>query len=277
MSIPEMQACLAQLYVDDAFLRLFEVSGDTALGQYRLTEEERIAIKAIDRVRLRLFADSLRMKRKKRFEIAFPMLFTINSAALNRYYDRYYNLRRIGPDDIQFDLTMGFGKFLEEVLAGDEELPCYASDLARYERLYYAARFDPQASTQPTDLVEPGDLFPDDLLAGRPILRRGTQAGEFGYDVRALQEALERGDRPEIAAPGEIHLAFVPGHGPGNAKIFRLTPATHRLISLCDGRRTVSEIVDRLERLMGESGLKESIVAATRRLVNLGIVRFSRC
>lgn len=276
MSIPEMQACLARLYVDDAFLRLFEVSGDSALSQYRLTEAERSAISGIDRVQLRLFADSLKAKRKPRFEIPFSMLFKINKAALSRHYDRFYNLRRIGPHDIQFDLTMEFGKFLEEALAADEDLPCYAGDLAKYERLYHSARFNPRAAGPLADVVD-GDGAPAEALLGEmyPVLRPGVEVGEFEYDIRGVQEAMERGEIPDRTDRGKFHVAFVPSVPPRRAKVFRLTPATHQLLSLCDGRSPLSEIVDELQGTLGESDLRESIIGAIRRLLNLGVVELS--
>ena len=66
MSSPAFEAFLARLYVDAAFRARFLADPDLEGREAGLSHEERIALKAIDRVGLELAARSYENKRKKR-------------------------------------------------------------------------------------------------------------------------------------------------------------------------------------------------------------------
>ncbi len=55
MSIPELQACLARLYLDEPFRRLLASDPPLALQAYRLNAEEEAAIRELDATRLESF------------------------------------------------------------------------------------------------------------------------------------------------------------------------------------------------------------------------------
>src|SRR5690606_10020144 len=92
LSIAEMQACLAQLYVDDAFRKLYYINPDSTLKGYELTEDEANAIKNIEKKWLDAFAESLKNKRKRRFESAYPLTFALETEHMDRYFNRFYQL-----------------------------------------------------------------------------------------------------------------------------------------------------------------------------------------
>lgn len=284
MSIPEMQACLARLYVDHSFLRLFLLQPGAALEEYRLSDDERSSILEIDRHRLQRFAESLVVKRKKRFEIAYPLLFGLDHEAVSRYYERFYRLRRISPYDVQLKVCVEFGHFLEDSLAADADFPPWASDLARYERALYTTKFlssSPEARNgdSASDAADGAQAPADEeLLAAIPSLHPEARIERFRYDLQSLQKALKAGERPREGeiAEGEHFIVFLGGGRPGRARTFEITPATRRLLALCDGHRTVVDILHRLEQHYGKTGLEPGVLKTLRRMLEPGILRLDR-
>src|SRR5262245_55060269 len=140
MSIADMQACLARLYVDGAFRRLFALDPETVLGEYRLSAEEAQGLRELDAAAVERFARSLKSKRRRRFAATYPLLFGLGAPAIERYYDRYYQLYPARPGGSFVAELMEFGSYAQACLAADDEAPPFASDLAQYERLRFAAR-----------------------------------------------------------------------------------------------------------------------------------------
>src|SRR5215211_5317659 len=97
MSAAEMQACLARLYVDEPFRRLFFLD-PTVLDDYWLTADEAAAIRGVERDQLEYYAASLRMKRRGQIEWAYPVLFGLAPREIAAYYSRYYQLHIARPD-----------------------------------------------------------------------------------------------------------------------------------------------------------------------------------
>ncbi|KYF55847.1 hypothetical protein BE08_04995 [Sorangium cellulosum] len=271
MSVAEMQACLARLYVDEPYRKLFYLDAATTLEEYRLTPEERAALQGLDRERLEFFASSLRSKRKKRLERAFPMLFALDPAEVNRYYARYYQLytakaRQSGHDD-----AMDFGAFMAESLAGADHLPPFASDLARYEMLYYGATFAAGSFAGAEEAPgEDGAVGP----SSRPGMRAGVQLARFAYDMVAIEEALQRGMKPEDieSRPQETFILFRPAAARAEVGMLRVNGPTKVVLDLCDGRRTVAAIVAETEAILRAGELEGRVLATIRRLLEARIL-----
>src|SRR5207248_8236338 len=119
---------------------LFALEPETVLGEYRLAAEEAQALRELDRAALERFAGSLKGKRRRRFVATYPLLFGMASPAVERYYDRYYQLYPARPGGSFAAELLEFGGFMEQCLAADDEAPHFASDLAQYERHQFAAR-----------------------------------------------------------------------------------------------------------------------------------------
>ena len=95
MSMAEMQACLARLYVDRAFRRLFALEPETVLREYRLSAEEAEALRALDGNALERFARSLRSKRSHTvgvmvFDMTDPYCTLILRGIENSLYQSSY-------------------------------------------------------------------------------------------------------------------------------------------------------------------------------------------
>src|SRR5258708_12207498 len=143
MSIAEMQACLARLYIDDSFRNLFYIDTAAAVQEYLLTEAESAAISKINRRMLDFFAESLKRKRKEKLQRAYPALFALERAEIDRYYRRYYQLYTANPHQNNLQDVSYFGIFMEETLARAEALPPSTTHSSKYQPLYNSILFTP--------------------------------------------------------------------------------------------------------------------------------------
>lgn len=277
MSHRELQACLSRLYVDDAFLRLYEVQPETIFSQYTLTQEERDTISAIDYQSLRIFASSLRGKKKSYIQKAYPALFAVDDRVITQYYCRFYDLRRIAPNDDSLDLILRFGTFMEESLFEHPEVPSFTSDLARYERLKIWAIRSPDGQApdswnrtkkhEPEAAAEKQPFTLDTV----PWIPDDIRVGEFEHDIISIYKNIRRGEDVENPGPKACSLVFKRPRGEQDKKIFNISPDTHRLLELCDHRGSIGEIVEHYHRKIGDD-LSESILEAFEHLRKLGVV-----
>jgi hypothetical protein len=273
MSLAEMQACLARLYVNEPLRQLFRIDPSVALKGYDLTPEEAGALRQLDCGQLDRFAGSLVSKRRKSVERAYPLLFALDGAAMRRYYWRFFQLYPAKPRQGRHQDAVDFGEFMEESLAGAEQLPAYAGDLARYERLYYLAM---TAATAPADVdgspptqttVEPPKL------AARPALARDVQVADFAYDVARIEEALQKEHIPDAAAVADnCTIVFMPRTSRSEARMLKINEPTKLVVARCDGHRTVAQIVAETETALGANDLGERIVESLDRLVVAGVL-----
>lgn len=264
MSMVEMQAALARLYVDGPFLDRFCADPGTVLRDYDLTPREAGALAALDREAVRKFAGSLRSKTWGRFRVPYVLLRALSPAITFRYFKRFYELRTVRPNEPFYALTLELGEFFERSFSGNPELPPYASELARYERLFFIARFRPRAGGETPGSARSvaGTLTRD----SRPAARPGITRARFDYDMRALDRALSEGTVPEGVEKKECQVVFQSFEQLGRARKFRVSPATAELLTLCDGTRDLAAIA----ALLG--GGVEAVVEAATSLFRHGVV-----
>jgi hypothetical protein len=269
-----MQACLARLYVDEPFRRLFYRDAAT-LDEYRLTSEEAAAIRGIDRNALEYFAISLKNKRRTRVERAYPLLFSLDPDEMLRYYSRYYHLYMAKPRDTGNAAILNFGLFMEEALADAPHLPAYARDVAKYERLFYSVELAPLSEDAP-DAAPPAPPMHVRVtsLDSRPSLRRGIRVADFGHDIGELEECLHRGE--SIASlrltPRHCCVVFRPATATSVAKVLRVNAPTRAVLDRCDGDRSVRDIVADTEAALGAADLERGIVETIDRLLGLEVL-----
>jgi hypothetical protein len=263
MSNGEMQACLARLYVDEPFRRLLDAEPEAVLGGYFLTADEREAILGIHRDRLRDFARSLITKRRKLVERVYPLLFKLNGPVMARCYARFYHLYPAKPGQVYSQDVLDFGMFMEETLPNIDEVPAYSSDVAKYERLCFAAlRAGPVAEAGPAAL--PG-------MDARLRLHSHVGVAEFAYDVTELEDALA-GVPPPVLEPSACCILFHRGGSDGGLRMQRINPPTKVIVDLCDGSRTTDQLIAETEARLGVGGLAPGIVQAIDRLLTAGVL-----
>ncbi|HEY7416729.1 MAG TPA: hypothetical protein VH593_16205 [Ktedonobacteraceae bacterium] len=273
MSAAEMQACLAQLYVDDAFRKLFYLEPETTLKGYKLTTKEVDAIKGVNREMLDVFAEVLKRKRKKRFQAAYPLLFKLVGADMDRYFERYYRLYLAKPNESTSPQILSFGEFMEQSLSHDEDYPPYTSELAQFERLYYAARLLPQSQDPLQAANTADDQCPQDVGAdARPFLRQGVQIAAFRFNLVKIVSNLQQQQAPADVEEGQYCTVFQPIKNALTPKIFAISPIIYHLLTLCDARRSASEITLEVEKLLGKEHLTDNVVRAVNQLLSLGVI-----
>lgn len=244
MSLVEMQSALARLYVDGALLERFCVNPAAVLAQYDLTPREAAAVAAIDRAAIRKFAGSLRMKTWGRFKQPYRFVHMLDEAVIRKHYHRFYELRPIQPNEAFYSPILEFGQFLERSFCGNPEVPCYASELARYERRFFLARFEPRR-------VPARPAGPPPLLVLTPQSRvtvaHGVRVVRFEYDMAALEKAMTAGVVPPTAERTDCAVVLHSLEPPGRARKFHVSTSTADLLALCDGQRSLARIAAALE------------------------------
>jgi hypothetical protein len=264
MSATELQACLARLYTSWAFRRLLRLDPDAALAGYFLTEAERDAILEIDSEMLDWFAASLKAKRRMRLERSFPALFAIGSPAFGVYFDRFHEIYPLRPGETSSDDAEQFGRFVEETLADGEQLPPYARDLARFELTLQELRRSVRAVRTPS--AEDSDA-PMRSVPQRPRRRDGVRVARFAFNVSEIDDALREGREPEPRTDDEV-IVYILRDAERDPRILRVSDPTAVVIDLCDGSRSVSDVVAAVEEHYGQAGLgpgiEEAILELTR-------------
>lgn len=265
MSVAEMQAFLARLYVDESFRKLFVHDAAAVLAGYSLTDEEAAAVKNIDLPMVEFFARSLVQKRKGKLLRAYSSLFSINSRHIDRLYLRFCQLYTPNPHHTYSQEIIDFGLFMEESLYDAENVPPHARDLTRYERFYYLAKFAIPAEEAP---LAPADGAPIGLDA-TPARTGGVQVVQFRYNVARIDEILREGGTPtnDDLHEGEYFIVFQPAATPPGPKTFRVTLPTKVLLDACDGIRTVTEIIRLTELRLQASGLGDRVLEMLAQLL----------
>ncbi|MDI1435370.1 hypothetical protein [Polyangium sorediatum] len=271
MSLSEMQHYLVRLYTDDCFRMLSHIAPEKTLQMYTLSPEESRAVTEIDRDMLETFAASLKGKRLERVLENYPLSGRLVPAAMDRYTDRFYQLFPARPHASTQEYLADFGTFLEEALRGDEEVPTYAAELARYERLFCAAGFPPTRADE--DVEDVGAPAGDISMDACPAVKSGVYFGEFEYNITDIVASLRHDELPSRIeeAPGWIvfqHLA-----GSSSPRVFEVNQALGSLLDLCDGVRTVRSIVAELEQQLAIEGLTEDLIQALGHMASMGILR----
>ena len=273
MSIGEMQACLARLYVDESFRRLFRLDPAATIEGYRLGDAESMALRNLDPRVLDHFARSLIGKRRRRMERAYPLLFAIDGREMRHYYARFYHVHPAQPYEDEHQTIIDFGLFMEESLPQVAHLPAYTAEVAKYERLYYAAALAARRDAAATAQEHEESVTPVGMSA-RPSLRGSVQVADFTYDIATIEEALQQGRAP---APGDVategsSILFLPGASDGAVRMLRINAPTKAVLDLCDGSRTMAQIVADSQAALHAADLRAGIVAAVSRLLASGVL-----
>jgi hypothetical protein len=273
MSGSEMQACLAQLYTQDAYRALFAIHPDRCLSSYRLTQEETNALKALNLSELDRFAATLRAKRRGKLRSGFPLLFALEPTIIGQLADRYMELHPARPHETTLQQVLSFGEYIEEAIDGDAQLPNYACDLARYELLYFTAKFQPIAIDEPPAWTTRPTGGGFRLLGNvRPRRGAGTFIGTFQVDIQEVALLTQQGNPPRFAPPDVTHLLFQQQPAEVDPLLFALNVLTVELLDLCDGSRCIDAIIDAVEEAVGESPLDDEVMTMVEQFVQAGIV-----
>lgn len=265
MSVGEMQAVLARLYVDGPFLQLFCEHPDQILAGYQLSPRERSALTGIDKDALGDFASSLRTKTFGRFKNPFRLIHAAEPQAVARIFQRFYELRTIRPNERFFEPTRELGEFLERTFRDSRLGPPWAAELTRYETAFFETRF--AARPDWPALPGPEDPPPEVDFETIPRLRPGIRILRFDYDLGAIEKAIEAGERPAEVAERETFVVFQSFEQVGRGRKLQISRPFFGLLSRSDGRSSLRAIA----REMGMDAA-DPLLAATRKVLQMGLV-----
>jgi glycosyltransferase involved in cell wall biosynthesis len=263
MSLAEMQAMLAHLYTDDHFRALFTLAPERSFEGYALTEQEKQAVLSVDQRLLEYFATSLKMKEQESLRAVYPATFTLEHTLVQRLFNRFYHDYPAKPHEDRFPRITDFGTFLEQVLASDDQAPCYASSVVRYERLHYFYTYQPSEADAftaiNTELPDAQTLDLETIPRLLPDIHREV----FAYQMVPLIDALLTHQVPDEHTwkPERCELLFARELHSLTLNVFTLSPETAQLLDLCQEGLTIGTIIARLEQLLGEKGLGEDVLA----------------
>lgn len=276
MSVSEMQACLGRLYVDRAFLKVFELDSAQALVEYELTGEEKTAILDVDRESLEDFSLSLRAKKKKNIAVFYPALFSLGDRVTTLHYARFYALRTFSPEDTNRDTNLQFGHFMVEALVNDTELPSWSSDLARFELNRYWARTLPQAFFEVEERRAAEAADQPLLPTSTPRVREDVRLGDFQFDVFSIAETVltDRDTLEEDSRPTPCTFVFKSKGQGETPRVFKVSKDSATLIDLCDGVSTVESICRTFSGRHGaeDASLQEMILGALKKLRKMDVL-----
>lgn len=271
MSLGETQACLARLYLSDAYRHWFYADSAAALASYRLDRDEREALAALSRDQLDRFAATLQAKRGKGPETAYPASYLLGEVGMRRLFARYHQLFHPRSDQSRVDDILAFGQFAEASLRDEPSAPPHAADLVRYERLFFAVSSVRAGPPDEPPRTESGELDPQAF----PRTRAHVVLGRFEHDVAAAEDSLRRGapcGADEVR--GACTILFIPGRRDRGATMKRLNAATAVIVEQCTGRQRVHDVVGSAEARLGAPHLRKAVAAVLVQLTSAGALSF---
>lgn len=265
MSTAELQACMARIYVDESFRRLSRIDPKATIDRYALTDDERAAVLKVDARMVDYFAGSLRNKRRARFEIEYPAVFAADRARALSLWDRFYDLLGTNPYLSQKDALRQFGLFLTESIRLNPSWPEWLTDVTRFETAVCGGH--PAAETD--------SPRPDDTSTAGPLrLVNGVSLYTFGYDVLSIENAIRENSVTQTVEPSFTPIAVCRSAN-SQLRSFQLSEPAWRVLTWCDGDRTLDDLVGRAEEFYGAVGLGPSITVLVHRLIALEVCEVS--
>jgi hypothetical protein len=267
----ELQAMTARLFVDRAFREWFRHAPRDAARGYLLSAEETDMISAVDDERLAVYADSLRERRRQAIATAYPLSRMVAGDDFERYADRYCDLN---PGLPERERVLGFGNYLRECLEAEVRLPCFARDLAIYERHLVdlrgltAARFPTDTGVSSGTMLSlstvdswgaagrldgslstVADLDADrdearPWLSSRPRLASWARVAVFDYDIPEIVADLERTGVPPAASPTPTGVVMRRVGERTTPEIFRIEVRVAAMLLRCTGEPTVAALAE---------------------------------
>lgn len=270
MSLAEFQSCLARIYVDETYRKHFFFDPGDSFKGYDLSKTEMEVLKGLDKAKVDYFAVTLINKRRSTLKRAYPLLFSLKSEDIERYYVRYFHQNHVCERNSNTQDAVQFGMFMEAALGTWDSAPAFASELARFERFCLAVRSPVGSEDISTDGTS-GLTFLDQ---DKPRIVRGTRIENFRYNIASIAADLQQGNKPkqDCLVTGKFTMVFRPTfpHLPG--VLTKINSFTLHLVEQCNGQNTVSEIAVALGIERSSDSDVDSLNLALNQLANLAIL-----
>lgn len=157
--------------------------------------------------------------------------------------------------------------------------PSYLADVLAFEQdiLRAAAGSDDPGIPRATGGGAPRARGNGDWSRARPKGRAGCIVHRACVDLPALDRALRQGDPAPPELPrADVRMLIVPRSN-GSVGLFEVNGTTDALLGLCDGQRTVEDIITAVQARAGAAepaGVSASVRAAISRLDEQGVLSF---
>lgn len=225
MALQHLQAVLARLYLDSAYRERFFAGPEAALRDEPLLEAERSQLLGLDQRQVERFARSLQSKRREAIREFVPATAHALGNGFRSRFARYAEQHRSTPEPLPDALQFA------GYVAGQPDLPDWPRELARLDRLRLEilnAVFVPKP-------------FPEEWTYRTLSLTPWARVARFEYDLAACYPAARVGD---VVVRREVECWLLIGKsGPFQVRQQRVNEATARLLLMCDGTRSTSEVI----------------------------------
>jgi len=289
MSMIAMQTVIAKLCVDQTFRQTFAIDPDKALEPSALTAKESAEIKSINMQAVREYASSLLNKRLGLLKRLFPLSLGVLAkrlpaeelhAILNRY--GLDNIR--GADEIGGDWVRGefhrVSTYLRHLIAiGAIDVPCLP-DVLEFEVLTFTMLNDPEVSKCALGFTTAdrtkSTFISECQRTSKPLLGRHACLRSFNYNMAELIPLVdEQQDIPPLEVkPTWVFVCKRPHAFGVDTSI--INPPLKQLIDLCDGKRTVDDIISSIasQLRITEAEAGNDCLLALEQLYIGGVVAF---
>jgi hypothetical protein len=167
-------------------------------------------------------------------------------------------------------------RFIGRLVAEGALEPAYAAEVAEYERAALVLSITAEAadSAAAVAALNAGAGGPAvELTEVVPVAGPHTHVGTFRYPLVDILPLLDSGVLPTDVVPADrpLMILFHKVAGVHQTQTMKINPATAALLELCDGERTVREIVDQLVGAYGP-GVESGVVTVLDRLRAAGVI-----
>ncbi len=245
MPLSELQAVLARILTDEPARRRFlDVGRDgpipSELDGYGLSLPEWLQLRAIPRDRLELYAQLLRNKRLEKLAEMLPWTWFLLGKDRSRLVGLY--TRDHLPTTIRkLEEAESFCTYLHENASLVN--PPYVPEVARYEITLARLVLRPYVPPSQSCIPELESMEWRDLPAVSCIRTENATLLDFDYDLELILSFAQRSEHPPELLPCQTTVLFCTRRDGGAPRSYGLQAAAVELLSLCDGRRSLRDIV----------------------------------
>lgn len=248
MSLLGIQTVICRALLSHRFREAVRHAPEQACGPYDLTPGELAAIRALrfdDLAKNARYIDSLRLSQVRK---RFPLTDRVVAGALAEpaaFYDGWLTAL-IHETNTHYENATSFRDYVWECVArGVSGLPRYLADLAVCEYHVCGVRDGWPAPGAPLPEARVFSGAEASHLDWKPARRHVVQTWSADHDVVDLCDRLAAREALAAVDPRPTHaLVFQDPSAPGGVRLARVAPGSSRLLTACDGTRTVRAIVD---------------------------------
>jgi hypothetical protein len=278
MTLLDMQRVFSRLLTDGEFQRAFVAGDESAWAPYELSERELRSLRGLKWDWVNLHSHLLAHGRMEMALKGLPLTQGLVQDQLHKHLDRYCQEYPPVPEAASavYIEANRMTQFIGRLAAEGLLRPAWAAEVAEYERVMLVLSITAEAADSAA-VVAALNGQPDgpavELTDVVPVAGAHTHVASFRYPLVDILPLLDSGVLPTDVHPADrpLMVLFHKVAGTHQTQTMKINPATAALLELCDGERTVREIVDRLVGTYG-SGVERGAVTVLDRLRAAGVI-----